>query len=435
MLVSPLFHVTRNKLATVVHYDRLGMCLHVFRTEAQSRYRYRLSGDVAIAIPLSWQLISYLLFGGLVCAILFLSFATYARVETVTGAIALDVGIAPVVTTRVGVVTDLVVKEGQIVPAGAPLATVRAEEDGLTAQAPGALVEAAIARQDASLAIQVSSAIAAAEAQASQLAAQQVGLSAEIEQLRLQKEAQTRLIATAREDLDRATEIAARGFISKRDLQVREETLVARQQSMAQLDQAIAAKRAALSNSIRSGALITAEARAQSASLNASRAQVAQQAARAAASRVYVLRAPVAGMVTALTGRVGQPVSPGVQLMAIVPRGARMNAELAVPSNAIGFVKPGQEVRLALDAFPYQRFGTVAGTIRSVPASAINTTGPNGTTVAIYPVVVEVHQPRIEAFGRQESLVPGMSLTARVIAERQSLLKWLFEPLFVVQRR
>lgn len=407
----------------------------MFRIEAQSRYSDRLSGEVMIAVPLSWQLIAFLVFGGLVCAILFLFFASYSRVETVTGAIAADVGIAPAVATRVGVVAELVVKEGQMVPAGTPLATVRAEEDGRTVQSPGALVEAAIARQDASLAMQINSALAAADAQASQLAAQQAGISAEIEQLRLQKEAQSRLIVTAREDLDRATDIAARGFISKRDLQVREETLLARQQSMAQLDQALAAKRAALTDSIRSGALITAQARAQSASLDASRAQVAQQAASAAASRVYVLRAPVAGRVTALTARVGQPVSPGMQLMAIVPTGARMNAELAVLSNAIGFIKPGQEVRLAIDAFPYQRFGTVTGTVRSVPVSAISTPGPNGTTVAVYPVIVELHRRRIEAYGRQEPLVPGMSLTARIVAERQSLLEWLFEPLFAVRRR
>jgi hypothetical protein len=49
-----------------------------------------------------------------------------------------------------------------IVAAGAPLATIRAEEDGAAAQAPGALVEAAIARQDANLGIQVTADLAAA---------------------------------------------------------------------------------------------------------------------------------------------------------------------------------------------------------------------------------------------------------------------------------
>lgn len=386
-------------------------------------------------MPLSWQLITYFVFSALVCAILFLSFASYSRIETVTGAVTTDVGVAPAVATRAGVIAEMVVKEGQVVTAGTPLAAIRAEEYGLAAESPGTLVEAAIARQDANLAIQVNSALAAAKAQASQLVAQQTGLSAELEQLQQQKETQSRLIAKARDDFDRATEIAARGFISKRDLQVREETLLSREQNMAQLDQALAAKRAAFTDSVRSAAILTAQARAQSASLEASRAQVAQQAASAAASRAYVLRAPVSGQVTALTARVGQPVIPGTQLMAIVPTGAQMTAELTVPSNAIGFIKPGQEARLAIDAFPYQRFGTVSGIVRSVPVSAVNTTGPDGRAIAVYPVIVDLHQPRVEAYGRQEPLVPGMSLTARIIAEEQTLLEWLFEPLFALRRR
>jgi membrane fusion protein len=376
-----------------------------------------------------------LIFGGLVTTLLFLSLASFSRIETVTGSIRPDRGIAPTVATRAGVVAELAVKDGQIVSAGTPLATIRAEEDGAAAQSPGALVEDAIARQDASLAIQFNASLAAAEAQISQLAAQQAGLTAEIGQLRLQKEAQASLIISAEEDLKRATEIAARGFISKRDLQVREETLLSRQQGMAQLDQALAAKRAALAENIRSSAVIVAQARSQSASIEASRAQVAQQAASASASRAYVLRAPVAGRVTALTARVGQPLIPGTQLMSIVPEGSRLTAELAVPSAAIGFIKPGQDVRLALDAFPYQRFGTVKGTVRTVAATAINTPGPSGTTLAVYPVTVDVIEPHISAYGRLERLVPGMSLTARIIAERQSVLEWLFDPLFAVRRR
>lgn len=390
---------------------------------------------MSIAVPVSWQAVSYMIFSGVVVALLFLSLAPYSRVETVTGSITPDAGISPVVATRAGIVTELTVNDGQVVAAGTPLTTIRAEEDGVAAQAPGALVEAAIARQDASLAIQFSASLAAADAQIAQLAAQQAGLTAEIDQLRLQKDAQASLIATAEEDLNRATEIAARGFISKRELQAREETLLSRQQSMAQLDQVLAAKRAARAENIRSSAVVAAQARSQSAGIEASRAQVAQQAASASASRAYVLRAPVAGRVTALTARVGQPLSPGTQLMAVVPEGSRLTAELVVPSAAIGFVKPGQDVRLALDAFPYQRFGTVKGRIRTVPASTVNTQAPNGATISVYPVIVDIDTPQISAYGRNEPLVAGMSLTARIITEKQSLLEWLFEPLFAVRRR
>lgn len=407
----------------------------MFRTQALKGNRNRLSGDVAIAVPISWQGIGSLICSGAALGLLFVSLATYSRVETVTGSITPDAGISTIVPTRTGVTAALAVKDGQMVSAGAELATIRTEEDGNGAQSPAAMVQAAIAQQDDSLAAQSDASKASAQAQTSQHTAQRSGLLVEIAQLQSQIGVQHALIMSAQKDLDRARVIAERGFISGRDLQVREETLLSRQQGLAQLEQALAAKRAALAENERSAAQISAQARAQAASLAATRAQVAQQAASTAGARSYVLRAPIAGRVTALTARVGQPASPQSQLMAIVPTGAKLRAELAVPSAAIGFVKPGQDVRLAIDAFPYQRFGTVTGTVQTVAASAINAQGPNGTTIAVYPVTVALKQSAIRAYGRSEPLVSGMSLTARIVTEKQSLLQWLFEPLFAVRNR
>lgn len=407
----------------------------LFRRRVYAAHRNRLSGDVAIAVPVSWQSLGFLVFGGVAACVIFLWLASYSRVETSTGSITPDAGISAIVPTRTGIIVSLAVHDGQMVPAGAELATIRAEEDGTAAQSPAALVQAAIARQDASLVAQSDASLASAQAQASQLAAQRAGLVAEIAQLHVQIGTQRALITSAQKDLDRARIVADRGFISGRDMQAREETLLSRQQGLAQLEQALAAKRAGLAENERSTDQISAQARAQTASLAATRAQVAQQAASTAGARSYVLRAPIAGRVTALTARIGQPASPQSQLMAIVPTGAKLRAELAIPSAAIGFVKPGQEVRLAIDAFPYQRFGTVTGTVQTVAASAINAQGPNGTTVAVYPVTVALKQSAIHAYGRTEPLVSGMSLTARIVTEKQSLLEWLFEPLFAVRNR
>ncbi|NJS13980.1 MAG: HlyD family efflux transporter periplasmic adaptor subunit [Sphingopyxis sp.] len=407
----------------------------LFRKEAVAIHYNRLSGDVAIVVSVAWQSIGFLIFGGVATGILFLSLASYSRVETVTGTITPDTGVSSIVPTRSGVIAALSVRDGQNVPAGAELATIRAEEDGAAVLSPAALVEAAIARQDASLVAQSDAAQASAQAQASQLVAQRSGFAAEIAQLQSQITTQRALIASAQKDLDRARTIADRGFISGRDLQVREETLLARQQGLSQLEQSLAAKRAAVTENERSAAQISAQARAQTASLSATRAQVAQQAASTAGARSYVLRAPVAGRVTALIARVGQPASPQGQLMTIVPAGAKLRAELAVPSAAIGFVKQGQQVRLAIDAFPYQRFGTVTGKVQTVSASAVNAQGPNSSTIAVYPVTVAIDTASITAYGRNESLVSGMSLTARIVTEQQSLLEWLFEPLFAVRRR
>lgn len=407
----------------------------MFRLEVLSQRAEHLSGDVSIAVPVPWQSIGYLLFGGVAVAVAFLSFASYSRVETVTGTIMPDKGVATILPTRSGVIASLSVRDGQAVESGAELASIRAEEDSASGVSTAAQIAAAVANQDASLATQMTAANAASDAQLRQLAAQRSGLVAEIAQLQSQIGLQRDLIESAQKDYDRASTIAARGFISQRDLQVREETLLARRQGLSQLTQSLATKQSALAEAERSAAQVSAQAQAQHASLAASRAQVAQQAASTAGSRAYVLRAPVAGKVTALTARIGQPASTQTPLMTIVPAGSVLRAELAVPSAAIGFVKPGQRVRLSVDAFPYQRFGTVEGKVLTVATSSIGAAGPNGTTIPVYPVMVALDRAAVSAFGRDEPLVSGMTLSARIVTEKQSLLEWLFEPLFAVQRR
>lgn len=407
----------------------------LFRSEVFQQKKDRLSGSVSIAVPLSWQAIGYLIFGGLIVAITFLSLATYSRVETVTGAIVPDKGVAAIIPTRPGTITEVLVEDGEQVAKGATLVAIRAEEDSASGISAAALTEQAIAQQDASLIAQMSAAERSAAAQQSQILSQAGGLRAEIDQLDSQIVLQQSLVNSARLDLEKARSVAERGFISRADLQTREDNLLARQQQLSQLQQSLSARRATLSQLSSSAASISAQAQSEAANIAAARAQVAQQAAGNAGARSYALTAPFAGTVTALTMRSGQRVGLQSQIMAVIPQNARLRAELLVPSQAIGFVKRGQEVRLAIDAFPYQRFGTVTGKVMTVASSAVSQTLPNGSVVSAYPVVVDIDNPEVVAFGRREQLVPGMSLTARIITEKQSLIEWLFEPLFAVRRR
>jgi membrane fusion protein len=405
----------------------------LFRAEAIAQHRDRLSGEVSIATPLAWQVIGWLMFGGLVTALTFLSLAGYARVETVSGVIVPNTGVAAIIPQRAGVIEAVRVREGQRVEAGAPLVAIRADEDQAAGPSAGAQVTAAIAQQDASLAAQIAAAGRALTAQAAQVEAQRRGLVAETEAIAAQIALQRDLIRSAETDLARARTIADRGFISGRELQVREETLLARRQGLSQLEQSLSVKRASIAEAERSVAALAAQTRAERASLGAARAQVAQQAASAGAARGYVLRAPVNGRVTAVLARVGQAAGTAPLLM-VVPDGAQLQAELAIPAAAIGFVRPGQEVRLALDAFPYQRFGTVKGRVVSVSASAVPQAVAGGGTVPVYPAIVALDTPVITAYGREQPLLSGMTLTARIVAERQSLIEWLLDPLFAAGR-
>ena len=407
----------------------------MFRSEVETFKTARIEGGAFIAIPIAWTTVALFLAITLVAITGFLASASYARVETVTGIIEPDKGMALITPTRSGVLVSVALNEGERVTKGQLLVEIRTEEDAVGDLAPTQQLRQALTDQDANIASQIKASQAAASAQLDQLAAQKTGLRQEIEQVRTQVGFQEELIRVAQADLERSREVAKRGFLSARDLQVREEALLVRQQTLSQQRQSLAAKLASLAEVERAAMLISAQARAQTAGLSATRSQVEQQTAASASSRSYAIRAPTAGTVTAVMAREGQAVGAGSQLMAIVPDSAELQAVLSVPSAAIGFVEAGQEVRVALDAFPYQRFGTLTGRVISVAESPLGKQDAGGAIVSIYSVRVKLEKQSVQAFGRSEPILPGMSVTARIVTARQSLLEWLFEPLFAVGRR
>lgn len=405
----------------------------MFRKEVTTAQSQRLTGDVSLAVPLGWHVVGLLLLAIVLIALLFLATARYSRVETVSGEIVADVGVATIVSSRPGVLVGLAVRDGDEVQAGTALGTVQAESEAPDGLSAGARMAEAIERRRMSVAERLDATASEAAAQRVQIDAQRRGLLAEIDQLSQQITVQQRLIATAEADLARLRTLGSSGYVSPRDLQQREDVVLSRQQSLSQLNQSLLAKRTSLRELDLVEARLSASTRAARANLAALKAESDEQAAIVAGMRGYTLRAPVTGRVTALTARLGQTVATDRALMLIVPSGARPIAELRVPSSAIGFLRSGQQVRLAVDAFPYQSFGTLGGKVQTVARAPIVTAeGPRGS---YYPVTVILDRDSIEAYGRAEPLVFGMTLSARIVVERRSLLGWLFEPLLAVRRR
>jgi membrane fusion protein len=115
-----------------------------------------------------------------------------------------------------------------------------------------------------------------------------------------------------------------------------------------------------------------------------------------------------------------------------VPASSALQAELFVPTRAIGFVRVGQEVRILYDAFPYQHFGTYRGRIIKVSQTILigsDISTPVEIKEPSYKVTVALDQPDIDAYGESIPLQPDMLLRADIILERRSLLNWLLNPL------
>ncbi len=100
--------------------------------------------------------------------------------------------------------------------------------------------------------------------------------------------------------------------------------------------------------------------------LNSERSRLQQQMTEQRSARHVVLKSPISGKLASVEVHEGSAILPNQLLATVLPLDLEMVAEVFVPSSAVGFIKPGQPVRLSYDAFPRQKFGTFAGHVESV---------------------------------------------------------------------
>jgi HlyD family secretion protein len=134
-----------------------------------------------------------------------------------------------------------------------------------------------------------------------------------------------------------------------------------------------------------------------------------------------VLRAPVGGVVTTPPVKVGDVIEAGRPVVEIAePRGFRFEAR--VTSADVGELTVGMRVRLKLDAYDYQRYGTLEGIVEFIAPDSGGTEGgaPPTYIVRVAPDSDEVS--RGEFRGR---LKLGMTGQAEMVTGRESVLALL----------
>ena len=154
--------------------------------------------------------------------------------------------------------------------------------------------------------------------------------------------------------------------------------------------------------------------------------------------RAYLITAPKAGRVSALQAWAGKPVDITAPQMSIVPEGDLLDAELFVPTHAIGFISEGQAVRISYASFPYQQFGFADGTVETISHTLLKpdqSAGPIKFDGSAYLIHVALKKQTISAYAKEIPLQADMQLTADVVINRRGLLAWLFDPLLAHWRR
>lgn len=137
------------------------------------------------------------------------------------------------------------------------------------------------------------------------------------------------------------------------------------------------------------------------------------------------IRAPYDGVVIALAQRsAGNSVEAGQELCQIAPAEASPRARIELTELGLSRLAVGQQVRLFFEAFPYQRYGTIPGTLDWISPAAVSSAAGR-TFIAL----ASPSQPYMLANGEQRPLQVGMKGEARIVVGRRRLIEYAFEPL------
>jgi membrane fusion protein len=404
----------------------------LFRQEAIDFLHQRHSwGEVISLQPISSTMLSWTLAGLVVLILCFLSIAQYARKETVTGYLTPTFGTAKIFVPQQGFIKDLQVKEGQEVAEGDPLLTVVTSQITANGDDVNATVLAVLAKQRDVAEQQIAAEERRTASERDRLASTIKGTEGEIAQLEEQRTIQNERLTLYESFVSSGSKLSASGALATIELKRREQAALEQKQNLASLDQQITARRTQLTDTQHTLEQLPIVAAERIRVLRNDLSSIEQRVAEVNGRQAYVIKAPTSGRVSTLQATAGQIADPKQMQLEIIPHNSPLQAELFFPTRASGFVRPGQQVRILYDAFPYQKFGTYRGSVTSVSHTILTgneTTGPITLKEPAYRVTVALERPDIDAYGLKMPLQPDMLLKADVVLEQRSLMRWLLDP-------
>jgi membrane fusion protein len=415
------------------------MSRQLFRQEAIDAQREKFLGEATIARPVPFWVFTLLAAGTALLLIAVALWGQYTRRERVEGFLALDTGAARVLIPDSGRVTELLIKEGDEVKSGDEMARISLDR----ATGAGASTSEAVA-----LEMQSRRGILEKEqAQWRELGAQQVeqlrrrvkDLDSELGQIDREMKLQEVRIKSAREQLERYHGLAGeKKFVSEALVKQKQDEVTDQEIKL----QALRRQRGQVERDLGSAKMdmpaTEMRSKAQVEQVSRQISELKEGMVQAESRRESVIRAPMAGVVTNIAVNKGQSIAADSPLAMVMPKGSGLHVELLVPTRAIGFVKPGQEVVMRYEAFPHERFGQYRGVIVDIGRNVWTQgerIGPLSAKEPVYRVDVKLERQAVTALGQEYALRPGMLVNADLLLEKRTLLEWIFEPVLQLKGR
>ena len=148
-------------------------------------------------------------------------------------------------------------------------------------------------------------------------------------------------------------------------------------------------------------------------------------------NKLVNLVAPADGVVLEIAKLSQGSVVKGTEtLFTLVPLDSELEAEVQIDASDIGYLKLGDVAHLKLDAYPFQKHGTLTGKLRTISEDAFKQDlGSLKKMDGYYLARIHLDSVRLNGMQKGARLLPGMTLTAEVAVGKRSVMSYILWPL------
>ncbi len=137
------------------------------------------------------------------------------------------------------------------------------------------------------------------------------------------------------------------------------------------------------------------------------------------------IRAPYDAVVISLSANnPGSVVQNGQELCQLARANGKLKVRLLLAETGLPRLAVGQRMRFFADAFPYQRYGTITGTLSWISPSAVSSRDGQQ-----FVALGTLDRDAFQVGGQSEALRAGMRGEARIIVGTRTLIEYALEPL------
>lgn len=424
----------------------------LFRAQVLSKTNQAL-GSIRLAQPVSsWVVVSVsvVLASFLVLFVTFGDFSKRVRVPGVTVPVG---GSFSVTAPAAGVLSGILVRDGDIVVAGQELFKVSTERRGESGDVT-ALVGAQLRSRVDSLNAEKRIRASQHREKTASLRLRLENMDAQLVQLNYELTLLDNREALASEALRKSLALQKDGFLASVHTQQKQEDLLDVSARRSNLKRVILQLRSdrVLSSAEEHSLFRTLEADIEQ--IDRALAGVKQEIVENQNRKEVYVVASRSGKITTLLAGEGQMVSAGQSLASIIPTAnipqfgpseTPQEVQLYAKSRIAGFAASGQSVLIRFHAYPFQKFGLHRGRITEVSATPVlpSEISPNiaagvfgaqfGGGIAasepLYRIKVALDSQSVNVDQKAYAIKPGMTLDADIVQDNRKIWEWILEPL------